>query len=258
MLPKLVVSFIAVVRCGAFAFAPSMISQHHAAQRTYVIAPLSLFSHNSAGSSEHFLDRERPSASASASAAIQQTSEIWELGLVINSKANIPLEYTCRCINQVVGISEADSLELVSQAYRHGIALIDELPLDVAVSYKTELERCGLSCEMVPADDDEGAAPHAILEDLIDDDMWELGLIRDGDDLYSREYTSRCLCQVAGLSEANAYEATGQACRHGVALIDNFHSEHAEHVTAELTRMGIAVCVVPASDEETCTVECMY
>ena len=111
---------------------------------------------------------------------------------------------------------------------------------------------------MVPAEDVEEASPHTILEDLITDDIWELGLIRDEDDHYSREYTSRCLCQVAGLSEADAYEATGQACRHGVALIDKFHSEHAEHVTAELTRMGIAVCVVPASDEETCTVECMY
>ena len=244
MLSKLVISFIAVVRCGAFAFSTSF-PQHHAANRPYETSPL--FSHYS-GSGEHFLERERPSTSACA--AIQHTSEIWELGLLINSKAKIPVEYTSRCINQVVGISEADSLEVVSQAYRHGIALIEEFPLDVAVSYKTELERCGLSCEMVPAKDDEGAAPHTTLKDFIEDDMWELGLIRDGDDNYSREYTSRCLCQVAGLSEADAHEATGQACRHGVALIDNFHSEQAEHVVAELTRMGIAVCVVPADDEQ--------
>lgn len=245
MLSKLIVSFIAVVRCGAFAFTPS-IPQHHATNRPHETAPL--FSHYSPGpcSGEHFLDRELPSAFA----AIQHTSEeIWELGLVINSKAEIPLEYACRCINQVVGISEADSLEVVSQAYRHGIAHIDEVPFDVAVSYKTELEQRGLSCEMVPADEDEGIAPHTILEDFNEDDMWELGLIRDGDGHYSREYTSRCLCQVAGLSEADAYEATGQASRHGVALIDKFHCEHAEHVVNELTKMGIAVCVVPAGDE---------
>ncbi len=238
MLPILVVSFIAILWCDAFAFSPAL-PQRHAANP--------LFSHYS-GPGEQNFDRVRPSASASAAAAIQQTSEIWELGLIINPKASIPLEYTCRCINQVVGISEADSLEVVSQAYRHGIALIDELPLDLVVSYKTELERCGLSCEMVPAEDDEGAAPRTILEDLIEDDVWELGLIRDGDDHYSREYTSRCLCQVIGLSEADAYEVAGQACRHGVALIDKYHSEHAEHVVAELTKMGIAVCAVPASD----------
>ena len=121
MLSKLIFSFIAVVRCDAFTFSPS-ISQRHAATRPHETAPL--FSQYS-GSDEHFVDRVRPSASAT----IQHASEIWELGLVINSKASIPLEHACRCINQVVGISEAESLEVVTQAYRHGIASLTSYPL---------------------------------------------------------------------------------------------------------------------------------
>jgi len=170
---------------------------------------------------------------------------MWELGLFIDSKPKLPLEYTTRCINQVVGISDADSLEVVTQAYRHGIALIEELPFDIAVSYKTELERRGISCEMVPAEDGEEAAPRTSLEDS--SDVWELGLLRNAH--YSREHTSRCLCQVVGLSESDAFEATSQAYRLGVALIDEFHLEHVEYLAAELTRLGIAVCVVPAGDE---------
>lgn len=65
--------------------------------------------------------------------------EMWELGLRMNSNPELPLEYTSRCITQVVGVSEAESIEIVSQAHRHGIALIEELPLDAAVSFKAEV-----------------------------------------------------------------------------------------------------------------------
>ena len=67
------------------------------------------------------------------------SSEMWELGLRMSSNPELPLEYTSRCINQVVGVSEAESIEIVSQAHRHGIALIEELPLHAAVSFKAEV-----------------------------------------------------------------------------------------------------------------------
>ena len=98
--------------------------------------------------------------------------------------------------------------------------------------------------EMVPVEDEEESL---VSQDSSEYGVWELGLLRDGH--YSREYTARCLCQVAGLSEADAYEASSQASRHGVAFIDKFHSEHAEHVMAELTRLGIDVCAVSAAEE---------
>lgn len=63
-------------------------------------------------------------------------------------------------------------------------------------------------------------------------DVWELGLLRNAH--YSREHTSRYLCQVVGLSESDAFEATSQVYRLGVALIDEFHSEHVEYFAAEL------------------------
>ena len=234
MLLPFVLSIFAFAKCDAFTFSRS---NRHTAHRTApTLFPLS--SH----SGKHLLD-DLSSESESSGATENQhkrSQEIWELGLRMSSNPELPLEHTSRCINQVVGVSEAESHEIVSQAHRHGIALIEELPLDVAVSFKAELERCGIYCEMVPAE-------KPLSQDSIEGDMWELGLLRD--EHYSREYTSRCLCQVAGLSEADAYEASSQASRHGVALIDKFHSEHAEHFMSELTRLGIDVCVVSAGEE---------
>jgi len=233
MLSYLIVSIVAIAQCDAFAFS-SQTRRHYPIHGQY--AATSLLSH----SGSHHLASEHPSTE-------KHNSKTWELGLIINSNPKIPLDYTSHCINQVVGISEADSLEVVTQAYRHGIALIQELPLDVAVSFKTELERCGISCLMIPAEDeeDEEATPHFSLEES--NAVWELGLLQDA--YNTREYTSRCLCQVAGLSEADAYEVLSQADLLGVALIDKFHPEHAEHYMAELTRLGISVCVVNACDE---------
>ena len=70
---------------------------------------------------------------------------------------------------------------------------------------------------------------------------WDLGLLQDGRN--KREYIARCLCQVIqDLSEADAYEAIGQADNCGVTLIGEFHSELAEHYAAELSKLDIAVC----------------
>ena len=233
MLFNLVISIVAIAQSHVFAFSsPNHRRPVHRRPYPYATAPMPMLSLSHSDSGMHLLDS-------------QHTPQMWELGLFIDSKPKLPLEYTTRCINQVVGISDADSLEVVTQAYRHGIALIEELPFDIAVSYKTELERRGISCEMVPAEDGEEAAPRTSLEDS--SDVWELGLLRNAH--YSREHTSRCLCQVVGLSESDAFEATSQAYRLGVALIDEFHLEHVEYLAAELTRLGIAVCVVPAGDE---------
>ena len=233
MLFNVIISIAAIAQSHVFAFSsPNHRHPVHKQPYPYATAPMPMLSLSHSDSGMHLLDS-------------QHTPQMWELGLFIDSKPKLPLEYTTRCINQVVGISDADSLEVVTQAYRHGIALIEELPFDIAVSYKTELERRGISCEMVPAEDGEEAAPRTSLEDS--SDVWELGLLRNAH--YSREHTSRCLCQVVGLSESDAFEATSQAYRLGVALIDEFHSEHVEYFAAELTRLGIAVCVVPAGDE---------
>mmetsp|Transcript_2308 Transcript_2308/g.3448 ORF Transcript_2308/g.3448 Transcript_2308/m.3448 type:complete len:237 (-) Transcript_2308:819-1529(-) len=236
MLFNVIISIVAIAHSHVFAFSSPNHRRPVHKPYPYATAPAPMLSHSDSGM--HLLDTEHPSTPT----ANQHTSQMWELGLLIDSNPKLPLEYTTRCINQVVGISDADSLEVVTQAYRHGIALIEELPFDIAVSYKKELERRGISCEMVPAEE---AAPRTSLEDS--SDVWELGLLRNAH--YSREHTSRCLCQVVGISESDAFEATSQAYRLGVALIDEFHSEHVEYFVAELTRLGIAVCVVPADDE---------
>ena len=228
MLCNLIISIVAIAQCDAFVFS----SRHYP---IHGYDTTTLFSHSG---SQH---------QASEHSCTENQHKTWELGLRIDSDPKLSLEYTSSCINQVVGISEAESLEVVTQAYRHGIALIQELPLDLAVSFKTELERCSILCEIVPnADEDgEGATPHIILEDS--NDVWELGLLQFATN--TREYTSRCLCQVAGLSEVDAHEITSQASRLGVALIGRYHSEHAEHYMAELTRLGVSVCAVHACDE---------
>jgi ATP-dependent Clp protease adapter protein ClpS len=173
----------------------------------------------------------------------KKETEMWELGLLVNSNPALPLDYTSRCINEVIGISEDDSLEAATLAYRHGVALLEECPLDIAVSLKVELGRRGILCEIVPVDEEaknSNMASHYTLEDTAD--TWDLGLLQDGR-TNRREYTARCLCQVIqGLSEADAYEAIGQADNCGVTLIGEFHSELAEHYAAELSKLDIAVC----------------
>ena len=83
----------------------------------------------------------------------EETEEMWELGLLVNhSNPELPLDYTYRCINEVVGISKYDSLEAATQAYRYGVALIEEYPYEEAVSFKIELGRRGILCEMVPVE----------------------------------------------------------------------------------------------------------
>ena len=129
-------------------------------------------------------------------------------------------------LSALVAISQCDAFAISHPNIRHR-------PI-----HRQILGRRGISCEISPSE-----SSHSILE--YTDDMWELGLLQDAKN--TREYTSRCLCQVICLSEADAYEVTGQAERYGVALIDEFHSELAEHYVAELTRLGIAVCA--ATDE---------
>jgi ATP-dependent Clp protease adapter protein ClpS len=226
MLFNLIVSTLAITQCDAFVLS-RRTHRHHPINGQYPTT--AMLSHLG---SHHHLTSDHPSTGEH-----HITGGLWELGLLIDSNPTLSLDYTSRCINQVVGISEDDSLEVATLAYRHGIALIEEFPHDVAVSFKAELGRHGISCEIVPANGhvEEG---EKIIQDA--DFAWELGLLRDPQN--TRDYISRCLCQVVGLSEADAYKVTGEAERYGVSLIDEFHPEHAEHYMAELSRLDIAVC----------------
>lgn len=229
MMLHLVISAFAITQCAAFAI--SHHTQHnHLLQRQYGITMM--HSH----SVYHRLACEHPFTND------KKETELWELGLLVNSNPALPLDYTSCCINEVVGISKDDSLDAAAQAYRYGVALLLECPLDLAVSFKIELGRRGLLCEIVPVDEEaknSNVASHYTLQD--NDDKWDLGLLQDGQN--TREYTARCLCQVIqGLSESDAYEAIGQADDCGVALIGEFHSELAEHYAAELSKLDIAVC----------------
>lgn len=226
MMLHLIISTFAITQCAAFVI--SHRTQHnHLLQKQYGIT--TMHSH----SVYHHVACEYP---------FTNDTEMWELGLLVNSNPALPLDYTFRCINEVVGISEDDSLDAAAQAYRHGVALLAECPLDLAVSFKMELGRRGILCEIVPVDEEaknSNMASHYTLEDNAD--KWDLGLLQDGQN--TREYTARSLCRVIqDLSEADVYEAIGQADNCGVALIGEFHSELAEHYAAELSKLDISVC----------------
>ncbi len=228
----LIISALSITQCAAFAI--SHRAQHNRLlQRQYGITTTTMHSHSVS---------HRIACEYAFTTNDKKETEMWELGLVVNSNPELPLDYTSRCINEVVGISKDDSLEAATQAYRHGVALLEECPLDMAVSFKIELGRRGVLCEIVPIDEEakNGKMPsHYTLEDTAG--KWDLGLLQD--DRSTREYTARCLCQVIrGLSESDAYEAIGQADNCGVTLIGEFHSELAEHYAAELSKLDIAVC----------------
>jgi len=231
MMLHLIISALFITQCAAFAIS-HRVQHNRLPQRQYGITTTTMHSH----SVYHRIACEYPFTND------KKATDLWELGLLVNSNPALPLDYTSRCINEVIGISEDDSLEAATQAYRHGVALLEECPLDIAVSLKVELGRRGILCEIVPVDEQAKngkMTSYYALEDTAG--KWDLGLLQDGRN--RREYTARCLCQVIqGLSESDAYEAIGQADNCGVTLIGEFHSELAEHYAAELSKLDIAVC----------------
>lgn len=79
-----------------------------------------------------------------------------------------------------------------------------------------------------------------------DDSGWEVRIYNDGNN--TREFVSRCLVQVTGLSEMGAYQTMMQAHQHGMAVVGIWIYERAEMYRDALRNNGILCDMVPVGD----------
>jgi len=72
--------------------------------------------------------------------------EKWMLQLFDNPRNT--RSYICRCLVEVVGLSEDESYRKMMQAHEHGDAVIGEYSQEHAEHYKEALMSSGLVCEI--------------------------------------------------------------------------------------------------------------
>mmetsp|Transcript_8675 Transcript_8675/g.12020 ORF Transcript_8675/g.12020 Transcript_8675/m.12020 type:complete len:123 (-) Transcript_8675:233-601(-) len=79
-------------------------------------------------------------------------------------------------------------------------------------------------------------------------EAWEVRIYNDG--LNTREFVARCLVQVAGLSEMDAYQTMMRAHQHGLAVVGRYVYELAEMYYDALKSNGIVCDIVPVDEEK--------
>ncbi|CAM9411071.1 unnamed protein product [Chrysoparadoxa australica] len=62
-------------------------------------------------------------------------------------------EYVARCLVSVVGMSESDAYDIMTQAHKNGMAVVGMWHLELAEAYNEELGSKGIISEVVPVDD---------------------------------------------------------------------------------------------------------
>lgn len=70
------------------------------------------------------------------------------------------------------------------------------------------------------------------------------------DPMNKREFVARCLMEVCGLGDGQAYSVMMGAHQSGVSVIVNCHKELAELYRARLLNEGLLVDMIPADDED--------
>ncbi|KAL3772486.1 hypothetical protein ACHAWU_000048 [Discostella pseudostelligera] len=68
------------------------------------------------------------------------------------------------------------------------------------------------------------------------------------DPMNKREFVSRCLMEICGLGDGQAYSVMMQAHQNGIAVIGNYPRELAEMYKVKLSGEGLFVDMVPADD----------
>jgi ATP-dependent Clp protease adapter protein ClpS len=68
------------------------------------------------------------------------------------------------------------------------------------------------------------------------------------DPMNKREFVSRCLTEICGLGDGQAYSVMMQAHQIGIAVIGNYPRELAEMYKVKLSGEGLFVDMVPADD----------
>jgi ATP-dependent Clp protease adaptor protein ClpS len=63
-------------------------------------------------------------------------------------------EFVALCLSKIVGLSDGQAYQVMMQAHKNGVAVVGRFDLERAELYKTALNDNGLTCDMVPVDDE--------------------------------------------------------------------------------------------------------
>ena len=63
-------------------------------------------------------------------------------------------EFVALCLSKIVGLSDGQAYQVMMQAHQNGVGIVGRFDLERAELYKTALIDNGLTCDMVPVDDE--------------------------------------------------------------------------------------------------------
>ena len=63
-------------------------------------------------------------------------------------------EFVALCLSKIVGLSDGQAYQVMMQAHKNGVAIVGRFDLERAELYKTALIDNGLTCDMIPVDDE--------------------------------------------------------------------------------------------------------
>jgi ATP-dependent Clp protease adaptor protein ClpS len=63
-------------------------------------------------------------------------------------------EFVAMCLSKIVGLSDGQAYQVMMQAHQNGVAVVGRFDLERAELYKTALIDNGLTCDMVPVDEE--------------------------------------------------------------------------------------------------------
>ena len=63
-------------------------------------------------------------------------------------------EFVALCLSKIVGLTDGQAYQVMMQAHQNGIGIVGRFDLERAELYKTALNDNGLTCDMIPVDDE--------------------------------------------------------------------------------------------------------
>ena len=63
-------------------------------------------------------------------------------------------EFVALCLSKIVGLSDGQAYQVMMQAHQNGVGIVGRFDFERAELYKTALIDNGLTCDMIPVDDE--------------------------------------------------------------------------------------------------------
>lgn len=63
-------------------------------------------------------------------------------------------EFVALCLTKIVGLTDAQSYQVMMQAHQNGLAVVGRFDLEKAEWYRNALKDQGLVCDMIPVEDE--------------------------------------------------------------------------------------------------------